>query len=163
MRAKGWIPTALLTLGVPAALAIGVYQPETDEPADPIATELVSRLELDIRPLLETHCLQCHQGTHAKGGVRLDTLSNIDSIIAQSEDLRYAREMVSSEQMPPADEIFLPTEHERLTIVQWLDDALAYMPPDGKVDPVSDPNDLRQKLQEALGQVPHPAAEVAPA
>ncbi|MCB9681561.1 MAG: TIGR00159 family protein [Alphaproteobacteria bacterium] len=34
---------------------------------------------------------------------------------------------------------------------------------DGKVDPVSDPNDLRQKLQEALGQVPHPAAEVAPA
>ena len=135
MRAKGWIPTALLTLGVPAALAIGVYQPETDEPADPIATELVSRLELDIRPLLETHCLQCHQGTHAKGGVRLDTLSNIDSIIAQSEDLRYAREMVSTEQMPPEDEIFLPTEHERLTIVQWLDDALAYMPPDGKVDP----------------------------
>jgi len=125
----------LLTLGIPAALALGVSQPEADEPADPIAMELTSRLDLDIRPLIETHCLQCHRGDRAKGGVRLDTLGSIDSIVAQSEDLRYAREMVSTGQMPPEDEIFLPTDHERLTIVQWLDDALAYTPPDGKIDP----------------------------
>ena len=135
MRAKGWISTVLLTLAVPAALAIGAYQPEAEVPSDPVATDLQSRFELDIRPLLDTHCMQCHRGDRAKGGVRFDTLGSIESIIAQSEDLRYAREMVSTGQMPPEDEIILPTDHERLTIVQWLDDALAYTPPDGKVDP----------------------------
>ncbi len=135
LRAKGWISTLLLTLSVPAALALGLAQPEPDEPLDPLASELESRLELDIQPLLDTHCMHCHRGSRAKGGVRLDTLGDIDSIIAQSEDLRYAREMVSTGQMPPEDEIILPTEHERLTIVQWLDDALNYTPPEGRIDP----------------------------
>ena len=135
MRARSWISTVLLTLGVPAAIGIGVYQPEVEPPLDPLATDLESRLELDIRPLLDTHCMTCHRGDRAKGGVRLDTFTNIDSFIAQSEDLRYAREMVATGQMPPEDEIFLPTEHERLTIVQWLDDALDYTPPEGRIDP----------------------------
>ena len=117
---------------IPAPL---LAQPEPDEPLDPLASDLESRLELDIQPLLDTHCMHCHRGSRAKGGVRLDTLGDIDSIIAQSEDLRYAREMVSTGQMPPEDEIILPTEHECLTIVQWLDDALNYTPPEGRIDP----------------------------
>ena len=33
----------------------------------------------------------------------------------------------------------------------------------GRVEPVSDPNDLRQRMQEALGAAPMPTPEVAPA
>ncbi len=135
MRTKPWLSVSLLLISVPAAIAVGALQPEDSGPLDPLATELESRLELDIKPLFETHCIRCHNERKSKGGVRLDTLGSIDSIISQSEDLKYAREMVSTGQMPPDDEIIVPTEHERLTITQWLDAALAYTPSDGKIDP----------------------------
>ncbi len=103
-------------------------------PADPLGRELERRLADDVAPLLEAYCFACHGEGRVKGGVRFAGMDTLGGALAMSDDLVYARELLNSHEMPPAGEP-APSDHERLTIVQWLDDALAYYPPDAPVDP----------------------------
>jgi hypothetical protein len=101
---------------------------------DALAAELDGRYTQDIKPLLATYCLSCHTGEEAKGETRLDHLSDVRQIHAGGADLRLLREMVSSGEMPPKNKP-QPSDHERLTMTQWLDAMIAFTPTDAAIDP----------------------------
>ena len=136
------------TLGAVLAVGGGVVclgvAPELDDaPAavtlttagdDDAAAELERRFKEDVYPILDGYCIDCHDSDRQKGKVRLDQISTIDEIVAMGDTLAKAHEMLSTGQMPPEDEV-RPSEHEALIVLQWIEDASAYYPEDGAVDP----------------------------
>jgi len=106
-------------------------------PLDPQAEDLERRLKGDVLPLLETYCINCHdgrEGTSSKGGVRFGEMRSLRTALLIADDLSMARELIRSKQMPPKG-LSEPTEHERLILDQWLQAATEYVPPDAAVDP----------------------------
>lgn len=105
--------------------------------ADPQAEDLERRLKGDILPLIETYCIDCHdgrKGTASKGGVRFGEVRSLDEALAIADDLSMARELIRTKDMPPRDRP-QPSEHERLILDQWLQAATEYVPPNAAIDP----------------------------
>ncbi|MBK7404651.1 MAG: DUF1592 domain-containing protein [Phycisphaerales bacterium] len=123
--------------GWAAALgAMTLGQPESSPPGpDPLAARLEQRLATDIVPLMEQYCYRCHGAAKSKGDIRFEGVASMPDIMAMADDWETARDRLTTHEMPPEEEETQPTEHERLTIIQWIDDALAYYPPDAPVDP----------------------------
>lgn len=123
------VPMASVMLGV------SLTGSNRDDPEpDPLAHTIESTLEQSVYQLIDTYCIGCHGEDRSRAGVRFDGLKDIGSIMERIEDLKLAREMLSIHQMPP-DNKAQPTEHERLIMIQWLDQALEYTPPTGEIDP----------------------------
>lgn len=101
---------------------------------DELAAELDRRFTADVAPLLSTYCLSCHTGDDAKADLALNNLHGTKDILSGAFDLRLIREMVATGEMPPKARR-QPSEHERLTITQWADAMLAYVPADAAIDP----------------------------
>lgn len=137
MRAKGAIVFGWV-LACAAGVALRPAAPPFAETLalepDPVAVELDRRWRDDVLPLVREFCLGCHHGDEPSGDVRLDSIRGIQSALKEGPDLRHLREMVSTGAMPPKRKP-QPTEHQRLTFVQWIDAALAYVPPDAAIDP----------------------------
>ncbi|HZW08074.1 MAG TPA: DUF1592 domain-containing protein [Phycisphaerales bacterium] len=111
-------------------------EPRTDE----VAADLQTRLTRDVRPLLTKYCAGCHEGENAKGDVDLAGLATLTAATGGDHDLRLIKEMIGTAQMPPPSREGRPahphpTEHERITLTQWLDAALDYTPADAPIDP----------------------------
>ena len=123
----GAIASSVGTVGVPAQ----------SPPPDAVAVELDRRLADHVAPLIGAYCISCHSGEQPKGDIALDRLRNLGSADAEGLDLRLIRELAASGEMPPRDEasILRPTDHERLVITQWLDDAIRFVPADRPIDP----------------------------
>lgn len=102
--------------------------------SDPLAADLERRFREDVRPLLARSCFGCHGPDKARADVRFDRLATVADVMGMSDQLAVARELVTLRQMPPEDEPPL-TEHEVLTIQQWIDAARDYYPADGAIDP----------------------------
>ncbi len=116
--------------GVAAAVCAAGAQTE-----DTAAADIEQRHRDGVGELLAAYCFECHGDQEkVKGGVRLAGLADMGAILERADDLAMARELIATGEMPPADEP-APDEHERLLLLQWLDDALAYRPPDSAVDP----------------------------
>lgn len=134
VRPLGAVLSLLLAGGLVGTLGLArVGQPDPG-PVDPLALQIEQRLADDVRPLLAEFCMPCHGPTKSKGGVRFDELASIGQVMERAAELALARELVATGEMPP-DREPAPTEHQRLVIQQWLDDALAYYPSDGVADP----------------------------
>ena len=95
---------------------------------------LEQRLASDVAPIIEQYCYRCHGASKTKGDICFEGVGSIAEVMAMAADWETAREMLTTHEMPPEEEP-APSEHERLTITQWIDDALAYFPPDAPVDP----------------------------
>ena len=77
-----------------------------------------------IRPLLEAHCVACHEGSKPKGGLELAgpiAAGKIDDSV-----LRALRKRLAKRDMPPADEPERPTFDEYRAAVSAID---ALLPP----------------------------------
>lgn len=116
------------------ALGIGGWSPGEEARSDPLAEQLEHRLAEDVAPILAEYCYGCHGPRKAKGGIRFDELQTMDQVLRMGDDLAIARELVSTGEMPPDDEPS-PSDHQRLIVKQWLDDALAYYPQNAAPDP----------------------------
>lgn len=81
-------------------------------------TEDVS-LPAALRPLLEAHCLDCHDGPRGKGGLDLASILEKDSI--GEAPLRALRRRLVKRDMPPADEEVRPTREEYASAVTSID------------------------------------------
>lgn len=128
------VVSCLCVVGGGFGLQAGAPGDAAEPVDDPLAGVLVDRLSGHVAPLLEAYCFACHAGERVKGGVHLEGLRTIGDVMDASLDLMMARELLDTHQMPPEGRS-QPTDHERLLLVQWLDDALAYTPPDGEIDP----------------------------
>lgn len=76
----------------------------------------------DIQPLLQTHCLRCHNAEKITSGVRVDQIAGIpeDRHLALLNDIRH---QVVDQLMPPADEAQMTVE-QRKQLADWIDLAL---------------------------------------
>jgi hypothetical protein len=78
----------------------------------------------DVQPLLKAHCLECHRGAKAKGGVNLTTFTNTASLHANPKLWENVVRQIEERQMPPKEEE-QPAEAARLkltdTLTQLLD------------------------------------------
>jgi uncharacterized protein DUF1592/uncharacterized protein DUF1588/uncharacterized protein DUF1587/uncharacterized protein DUF1585/uncharacterized protein DUF1595/predicted xylan-binding protein with Ca-dependent carbohydrate-binding module len=127
--------TPLVGITAAGVLAIAGAGVAPDPPLRDIeADELERRFADDVRPVLESYCFDCHGPRRQKEKVRYDLMKTIDDIVSMGDTLAKARELLGTGEMPPEDEA-RPTDHEALVVLQWLDDALAYYPADGTVDP----------------------------
>jgi hypothetical protein len=77
-----------------------------------------------LKPLLETHCVACHEGAKPKGG--LDLAGPLASGRIDDESLRALRRRLVKRDMPPAEETKRPTEAEYAAAVVTID---ACVPP----------------------------------
>lgn len=77
-----------------------------------------------LKPLLETHCVACHEGAKPKGG--LDLAGPLASGRIDDESLRALRRRLVKRDMPPAEETERPTEAEYAAAVVTID---ACVPP----------------------------------
>jgi hypothetical protein len=119
----------------PGAAAGELLRPRQPEPAgDALAAELERRLAEDVEPLLDQFCYSCHGNGKDKGGVALDGVTNIAEVLEMADDWAYVRDVLNDRLMPPEDQP-QPTQHQVLTINQWIDDALDYYPDDAEPDP----------------------------
>jgi hypothetical protein len=157
--------TLATAAGLIALAALGMAPPtppaSADQPApDQTALELERRYWADIEPLLARSCLGCHNADKNKGGVRLDNILTLEDALDLGDTLALARELIGSRQMPPEDEPPL-TDHEILTVQQWIDATLDYVPADGQIDPGwftihrLNRTEYRNTLRDLLGIDPH--------
>jgi len=107
----------------------------------------------DVRPILDAHCIRCHEGERAESGFRLDVrakalaggdghgLAIVPGKSAESNLVRFARGGAGVPRMPPADSGVAPVPAAAVDLLaRWIDGGATW--PDG-VDRVrlADPAD----------------------
>ncbi|MFM1867098.1 MAG: hypothetical protein RL591_506, partial [Planctomycetota bacterium] len=80
-------------------------------------------LPAEIRPLLEAHCIDCHDGPRGKGG--LDLAPALERNQIGEALLRALRKRLSKRDMPPADEEIRPSREEYAAAVAAIDAVVA--------------------------------------
>jgi len=80
-------------------------------------------LPAEIRPLLEAHCIDCHDGPRGKGG--LDLAPALERNQIGEAPLRALRKRLAKRDMPPADEEIRPTREEYAAAVAAIDAVVA--------------------------------------
>ncbi|MEM7455824.1 MAG: DUF1592 domain-containing protein [Planctomycetota bacterium] len=82
----------------------------------------VQRTYLDrIRPLLQAKCGDCHWGGEAHGDFDFEPEQTLDQMLRDASEWKQVVEVVSDEEMPPADEPQLSSEEKDL-LLSWLDE-----------------------------------------
>lgn len=78
----------------------------------------------EVRPILESHCIQCHGPDKQESGIRVDNLStDLTNDRAAAEDWHEILNVLKSGEMPPKDEKQL-TEKDRQTLTNWISAAI---------------------------------------
>lgn len=106
-------------LGLLAGLFISCFLPV----AAP-ASETVARLEKDILPFLEKHCVKCHDSSSTKGDLNLEPLWDAKSTARL--DVRLwdkIGDQVATREMPPKKVKEQPTDEERKALADWISQA----------------------------------------
>lgn len=73
----------------------------------------------DVQPLLKKHCLECHRGAKAKGGVNLAAFTNTASLYRDPKLWETSVRQIEDRQMPPKDEE-QPAEADRIRLAETL-------------------------------------------
>ena len=83
----------------------------------------------DIRPLIATHCLDCHDAATRKSGLDLERFTDAASALRDRATWGAVLEKIESLQMPPPKREALPTADERATLVAWIRELAAQPDP----------------------------------
>ncbi|MCY2981262.1 MAG: DUF1592 domain-containing protein [Planctomycetota bacterium] len=77
------------------------------------------KFETDLQPFLKSHCNKCHNAEKSEGDFRIDNLSDK---VGLEDNPQWAEvmERINSSEMPPKEEINLPTTDQRAAIVAWI-------------------------------------------
>jgi uncharacterized protein DUF1592/uncharacterized protein DUF1588/uncharacterized protein DUF1587/uncharacterized protein DUF1585/predicted xylan-binding protein with Ca-dependent carbohydrate-binding module/uncharacterized protein DUF1595 len=82
----------------------------------------------DVRPYLQDHCLECHQGADPKGDFDLEPFLNEAYARQAFDDWDYIRERIHYAEMPPRSRR-KPNAQSTDALVAWIDQVY------GKIDP----------------------------
>lgn len=88
---------------------------------------------MEVLPLLDYHCYECHGDGSKKGELALDDFESISEMQADRELWKRIRAHIDQRLMPPIDEE-QPTAEERKVLVEWIDSAVFPVDPN-KPDP----------------------------
>ncbi len=89
----------------------------------------------DVAPILAKHCVSCHRGGKARGGVVLDLAEKDEAGVVKDKALwEKVADNLRAGDMPPANKP-RPSEVELDTLNRWLDAAVFHVDCDGAKDP----------------------------
>jgi hypothetical protein len=108
-----WIPLSLVGVGL---VAVAYFQPSNPAVAQDAQTESFAKT---IRPLLKTHCLNCHSTKAMKGELDLERFVTLDDIRKDSKPWQAMIEQIETGEMPPKDKP-QPTAAEKKQLVTWV-------------------------------------------
>lgn len=122
----------------------------SEVPAQDAADDLFSS---QIRPLLQEHCVSCHNADEMSGGVQLDNWGPVLTT-TQLRQLKVARKLVEGRRMPPKEEDHLQ-DTDRRRLQHWMaaeleEAARRPVPYDGITRRLTR-RQLRNSLSELLG------------
>ena len=87
----------------------------------------------EIRPVLETHCWECHTGDSAEAGLQLDRYTTVAELKKHRGRWQKIQQMIRAGAMPPPDTEQLSSQ-QREQLVKWIEKTLFYVdcnqPPD---------------------------------
>ena len=121
----------------------------------------------DVRPLLDSRCVECHRGVKAKGGLRLDSAefvrkggdsgpAFIAGNVPESELLRRVTSTDANEVMPPKGNRLTETETFQLT--RWIKEGASWpelpLVRDSFAGPVDDAGFIRRAMLDTVGMPP---------
>ena len=72
-----------------------------------------------IRPVLAKHCFSCHNEADKKGGINLEDVFFVNSIIRNGATWSKVTELIESEEMPPRQKPRL-TEEEKKVVIEGI-------------------------------------------
>src|SRR4051812_2369254 len=105
------LPSSSLPLALLACLAL---------PAASAAADFAK----DIKPLLASHCVECHGDQKVKGGVDLGMVADEAAVRRDLATWRKVAEQLASREMP-TDKAKRPlADADRATLAAWLDGTL---------------------------------------
>jgi len=70
--------------------------------------------------MLQSHCLECHDGDAKKGGLDLSAFTDEAAVMRDRQVWATIFEKVESHQMPPPKQKILPSLDERATLLAWI-------------------------------------------
>ncbi|MEL7496127.1 MAG: DUF1592 domain-containing protein [Planctomycetota bacterium] len=76
-----------------------------------------------IKPLMETHCVDCHSGNSADAGLDLSKYETIKDLLNARKSWEKVRVRVAAREMPPEDSDPL-SDQEHQTFLKWIDHVL---------------------------------------
>src|SRR5688500_12762985 len=104
---------------VAASLLVLLRNAVAAEPPD----ELARRFSETARPLLKTHCFDCHAGEKAEAKLDLSTFASHRTVAEQPAVWRRIRQRLEAGEMPPEDSPQPLAAEERRQLIQWIKDA----------------------------------------
>lgn len=103
-------------------LVVSLVIPETNAD-DALKPESATYFEDSLRPKLMTYCAACHEDNDSEGAILfLNARTSADMAKSRSQWASVA-EQLRNRTMPPADED-QPSEEDRLSIANWIEDSL---------------------------------------
>lgn len=109
---------SLILIGLPLIVFQGRLVAEITEAED--FTTLSRKYQQDILPLLEQHCLDCHDEASRKGELNLEKFSDLATIRNDPKTWQSVLHQLEIGEMPPAKKNRVaPTDDERKALVTW--------------------------------------------
>ena len=90
--------------------------------ADPVESERA--FQAQIRPLLKQTCVECHSGAEPDGGLTLEHLDNVKSLMKERRIWQKIVQRVRIGEMPPADGDVKLSDADRARFVSWVEVAM---------------------------------------
>lgn len=84
-----------------------------------VSGAVVPEFKEGFRPIIERHCLECHDEKKQKGGVDLSVVTSSEEALGRYHLLRKVAEQVRSGEMPPEDEQALKPA-DKQTLLDWI-------------------------------------------
>jgi hypothetical protein len=78
----------------------------------------------DIKPLLATHCTECHSDKKAKGGVDLTVFTDEAAVRRDVPTWRKVAEQLTKREMPTEKAAHPMPDGDRATMITWVDETL---------------------------------------
>lgn len=83
-----------------------------------------AEMQQKLIPFLSKYCADCHSGTDAEAGIRVEGLKSVDQFLTERKRWEQIYRMIKSGIMPPADYDPLPTKDEVKPITDLMHEEL---------------------------------------
>ena len=74
----------------------------------------------DIKPLLQSNCISCHNEKKQKGGINFAAISDDLAVLRSRKTWTKAADQLKSSDMPPDDADNQPTASQRQQLIAWM-------------------------------------------
>jgi hypothetical protein len=109
----------MAALLLPCSRAVAADQPERERAA------IDDDFAVDVLPIVQKYCLECHAGEDPEGGVALDQILDAfgaaDSVLRDRDTWKLVLRLLRNDGMPPEDYAPRPSADQRRKMVDWID------------------------------------------